>query len=187
MQNNSQKSNIYWPNKAFVHPFVILPDIWSGGIASGVEARMCNPELSREMHRSDATQICNPHPQTSQCHVNQCCFRRVRLSTAMCRTCNFMWQNLSDHIPYVHAHISTTHIGSPRVSYGSVVYQLWYTTNAANKNTPHAILVSHTMSIACGRIGNSAIVAYKVDAGVSLGAAPRCGDGAVVITVSQMM
>ena len=53
VRNNGRTSDIYRTNEAFVRPFVISPDILSGGVAAGVEFHMSNP-----------------HPRTSQCHVN---------------------------------------------------------------------------------------------------------------------
>ena len=46
MRNNGRTSDIYRPNEAFVRPFVISPDILSGGVAAGVEFHMSNPHPS---------------------------------------------------------------------------------------------------------------------------------------------
>ena len=65
MRNNGWTSDIYRPNEAFVQPFVISPDILSGGVGEGVEFR-----------------ISNPYPRTSQCHVNNRSFRTKQTHTA---------------------------------------------------------------------------------------------------------
>ena len=58
VRNNNRTSDIYRLNETFVRLFVISPDILSGGVGSGLEFRMGNP-----------------HPHTSQCHVNRRSFR----------------------------------------------------------------------------------------------------------------
>ena len=73
VRNNGRTSDIYRPNEAFVRPFVISPDILSGGVAAGVEFCMSNP-----------------HPRTSQRHVNKHSFRSLctkQMQTAARRTC----------------------------------------------------------------------------------------------------
>ena len=75
VRNNGRTADIYRQNEAFVRPFVISPDILSGGVAAGVEFCMSDP-----------------HPRTSQCHVNKRSFRSSRtkqMQTATHRTCTY--------------------------------------------------------------------------------------------------
>ena len=108
VRNNGWTSDIYQPNKAFVRPFVISPDTLSGGVASGVEFHMSNP-----------------HPHTSQCHVNKHSFWSSRMKqpqTATRRTCT---------TPYSYTYIlsnpkcgrSSTHTGAPRVACATKMQQ----------------------------------------------------------------
>ena len=92
-----------------------------------------------KMYGSGSTQRCNPHPSVMSTnaifggHARQQQHSYVLVYTASIR----------HHTLYVHAHISTTHAGTPRVSYGSVAYQVWYATNAAKKQ-PRSICHSPT-------------------------------------------
>ena len=65
VRNNGRTLDIYRPNEAFVRPFLISPDILSGGVAAGVEFRTSNP-----------------HPRTSQCYVNNRSFRTKQTQSA---------------------------------------------------------------------------------------------------------
>ena len=76
VRNMGWTSDIYRPNEAFVLSFVILLDIFSGGVVSGVESRMSNP-----------------HPCTFQCHVNKWCFwslHKKQMQTVTGRTCTVL-------------------------------------------------------------------------------------------------
>ena len=106
VRNNGRTSDIHRPNEAFVQPLVIWPDILSGGVASGVEFRMSNP-----------------HPRTSQCHVNKRSFQSSHTKQMQTATRRHVHCTVQYCMLYCTCILSNpgcsnsrTHAGAPRVA-----------------------------------------------------------------------